>query len=596
MITRLQQIELEKILKKQKEEEQKYKLQILQEIQQKVLAEPISGPRAEQKAGLRLGPRTSIRAPKAGLRVEPKAVSKPKAGSRVEPKAGLRVEPKAVSKSKAGQRAEPNAVSKPKAGQRAEPNAGPRVEPKAVPITVPKASPIASPISVPKASPISSPIAVPKAEPKVSLIAVPKAKAGPRVVLSFAPKSVPKPEIPPEILHQTYKEYSLLENEITKHNNDILNNEYLSNIEIKNYDNIKNFLYDDISDIHNKIFIEDLITSQNKRCHILLNYIDKILLNNPNKSIVKLSNLTDEEYEMITKLKQINSGTYGKIYDSGNDTIIKKNKIKNPEEIINTVIILNLENLNNLIPKIHELHYYYNIETKKLFFYIKMDKYKDDLYKYFYYNNPSINNSNIIKEQLIKLLFRLYKNNLICADIKLENIVINYEKQIDVKLIDIELDFCNCIEDDIMNNKKAIIFVQYYLYFLNIRTKNKLLRLPNIFDYYDIVYEFLNTFEEYFNAYNHYLPTTPINLQKLNKIKFYSSEYQKIDIKTFMSYNIEEKISYLKLSRKSVSILKKHGEIYFYKNLYCIFFIKIFKYTTPLRYYILQHSKSLNVE
>ena len=299
---------------------------------------------------------------------------------------------------------------------------------------------------------------------------------------------------------------------------------------------------------------------------------------------------------MIKNLKQINSGSYGKIYDSGNNTIIKKNKIEFSEEIINTVIILNLENLNNLIPKIHELHYYYNIETKNLFFYIKMDKYTDDLYKYFYYNNPNIDNTNIIKEQLSKLLFRLYKNNLICADIKLENIVINYEKQIDIKLIDIELDFCNCIEDDIMNNKKAIIFVQYYLYFLNIKAKNKLLRLTNSFDYYDIVYEFLNTFEEYFNAYNHYLPTTPINLQKLNQIKFYSSEYQKIDIKTFISYSIEEKISYLNLSRKSVSILKKHGIIDYYKNLYCIFFIKIFKYTTPLRYYILQHSKSLNVK
>ena len=393
-----------------------------------------------------------------------------------------------------------------------------------------------------------------------------------------------------------------------------MNDVYLSNINSIEEHYIAKFVDDELVLTFNKV----LTDPSNKQCYILLKYIDNILDKYPINEIVKLSILDDEKYKSITKKKPINSGAYGIIYAHENNKVIKQTIFLNLTQIFFLVIILNLENLNKLIPRIHELQYYHINGFNKFYVYITMDKYKYDLDYFIKSELVSFDESaEFIKKELIKLLFRLYKNNLICADIKLKNIVINHnirylissiDIDIDIKLIDIELDFCRCLEDKDMNNDNAIIFVQYYLYFLNMETKNRLLKLKNKnYNFDDLLYEFLTIFNKYFQKFElinfcikpHFIETPRIVIQyhRINLYKlvenFQSLHRPIIHINTFKFYNLEKKIKYLNLSDDIINMLKTGHRYLISRQRYNIiinflFFLCLFGMSAPLRYYMLE--------
>ena len=135
------------------------------------------------------------------------------------------------------------------------------------------------------------------------------------------------------------------------------------------------------------------------------------------------------------------------------------------------------------------------INSDNSYFYI-IEKYDTDLYKYFhllYLNNKILRLSDIIKitQFLVNAIYIMQKNNIIHCDLKLENIVLNYDKNdfsiIDLKLIDFDVAIFNTIPnnilsisdkyDKIMKNKKPRGTRIYMIKDKNVDFKNDIFSL-----------------------------------------------------------------------------------------------------------------------
>lgn len=343
-----------------------------------------------------------------------------------------------------------------------------------------------------------------------------------------------------------------------------------------------------------KIFFEDFteeetlnllkfMETENKlNCYTLFKYIKKLYISKPDTEIIRLKKINEVELSFIGD--QINEGSNGTIYNHKESNLLVK-VINNEDELYYVLfypIILNLESIYELIPKIIKL--YYNPKQNKI--YIIMEKYTSDL-KVFFTTVFEDEYRNIVFLQISKLLLKLYKLNLICADIKLENFVIRYKlpilgekidiKSIDIKFIDIEMDFCDCLNNKDLTYDKALLFVDFYLHFLNLQSKDKLLELgKTYYQFYKLLYDFLFTFDEYLFIIDD-IPCDKISQYYIKKCKL-SEPTSIIEFDHFSKKLFDEKIEYLNLS----------GDENIYELLlYCIYLKCKFKYTTPLRYYFI---------
>ena len=331
-------------------------------------------------------------------------------------------------------------------------------------------------------------------------------------------------------------------------------------------------------------------------CNVILGYLDRILSQRYHSinDIIKLSSIPRENYNRILNYSVIGEGSFGKIYQYGFNKVIKITLIQEDDyqKLFYLIILMNLESLDKLIPKIYHLNYYIDRYNQR-FLLITMDKYDKDLFKYFYSNyNPY--HLNKIKQQLIILLFKLYKNNLICADIKLSNMVINFiSSDIDVKFIDIELDFCFCLEDEILTNEHALLFVQYNLYYLNLGTNNKLLdlRFEDLF-FYELLYNFLITFDKYFFEVefvnNFFVDLQRFKTLNIGEIDYSQFKQKNLDVKKVILhyYEYSRYFNVIEISRYIPERIRSEVETYI---LDCLYFLNKFKFSAPLRCYILDY-------
>jgi hypothetical protein len=380
-------------------------------------------------------------------------------------------------------------------------------------------------------------------------------------------------------LEQEYNKIHKKLQQQQEYNNEIIKNDESEKRQNENTYFDYNIFFENFTDEEKKYF---MVMYEKLNCYTLLKYIKKIQ-DTQDIKIIKLTKINPSIQNNLRIGNEINHGSYGTIYSHGlyDDLVIKE--IINTEKfssILFLVIILNVLNMYKLVPEVKNIYYETSIYNYKSYNKIDiiMAKYTSNL-KIFFNNIFEDKYRDIVYEQISKLLLRLYKLNLICADIKLLNIVINYENKIDIKLIDIEMDFCDCLNNKHLNYDNALLFVNFYLHLLNLQSKDKLLKLGDTYkQFYKLLYDFLLTFDEYF------IEITDYRNDFIDKPILYYTDI--IELDEFSNKSIDEKKLYLNLD-----LLTEIDE----KKLYCIYLKCKFKYTLPLKYYLTAANTIYNI-
>ena len=152
---------------------------------------------------------------------------------------------------------------------------------------------------------------------------------------------------------------------------------------------------------------------------------------------------------------------------------IRKPNKEDEESIINNFLIeqkLTISNINEssrleITPKV-SFNGYIEQEDKHgrtlLYHAVKMEKYDIDLYGYIK-KKPKYNETQkIIQKKLVDLFQKMHKEmNIVCYDLKLENIVLKLKDSNieDIKLIDWDGNYCN--NHNIESNKRYKTFIIY---------------------------------------------------------------------------------------------------------------------------------------
>ena len=278
--------------------------------------------------------------------------------------------------------------------------------------------------------------------------------------------------------------------------------EYIKiNKNIDNLDNIINISYnilnnDEFNNINRfailylinnckKINDENIPSIDLERCLKSINnniYDYVYFLNNKNKilndklSIIDFLNLLNYKDKDIKEIDELNlkRGFIKGLTKNNNDYLVKYQPNKSIMEIIlnlymksnikkNKILIFSESSISQIkddhnIEKYLLLPKYFFINDDNSYFYI-IKKYDTDLYKYFKIlneNNKIISFNNILNITLfiINSLSFLHKNNIIYADLKLENIVLNLDKNLNIselKIIDFDVGLFNNIPENLKN-------------------------------------------------------------------------------------------------------------------------------------------------
>lgn len=258
--------------------------------------------------------------------------------------------------------------------------------------------------------------------------------------------------------------------------------------------------------------------------------------------------------------------------------------------LLSTIILCIILSSNDIIPKINGFYFYKDV-TDYYYLCIEMEKYTSDLHIFY---KTSIN-TNLIFVQYRALLSKLFKLNLICVDLKSLNIVINYLldtsglfTSIDLKLIDLEFDFCYCCTSYI----KEELFIQtnINLLYLDLGLNN-----PDSKDeyFYDILFEYLVSIDYIIDTND----KSDFVINKIDRDKYiciYKKFKQKIDTSPLKALEFlntkfpgfEDCMGTIYTYYESIFNDSIYGSILinFYLNI--IFFSIFIKYdTTPLYYY-----------
>ena len=271
----------------------------------------------------------------------------------------------------------------------------------------------------------------------------------------------------------------LLENKILTNDdsNIILDVISTSKKMVQKYGNdIEKILYIIDNNIHDYIFF--------------LNNNDNIIITKEQCiSFLSQFNYTQKECKDIDSLN-LKRGFIFNVEKNDKQYIVKYQPNKSVMELI----------INSYVKKLNKSMYFliptqFFINSDNSYFYI-IEKYDTDLYKYFhllFLNNKILRLLDIIKitQFLVNAIYIMQINNIIHCDLKLENIVLNYDKTdfsiIDLKLIDFDVAIFNTIPnnilsisdkyDKIMKNKKPRGTRIYMIKDKNVDFKNDIFSL-----------------------------------------------------------------------------------------------------------------------
>jgi len=212
--------------------------------------------------------------------------------------------------------------------------------------------------------------------------------------------------------------------------------------------------------------LQKLITSINfKNCY---NFFPKILfLNNPNclesyESISKFVNKLNFKYHSLST-KILKRGFLFEVTENNINYILKFQPNKSFMEILINKYLSKYHYLNQFIlyPK------YFFVNKNNSYFYI-IKKYNYDLFSYIKQHKEPLENDEIlfIIKFIIQFIYHLHELNIIYADIKLENIIVNIQdnKIFDMKFIDFDVSLFDELPEEfldfdpkilkLLNNKK----------------------------------------------------------------------------------------------------------------------------------------------
>ena len=250
-----------------------------------------------------------------------------------------------------------------------------------------------------------------------------------------------------------------------KYNHNNFNHSKLINI-------IENILYNDsiIKNSNIESFL-NLINKCKKISNTNKNELETILIkidNNIDKYIYFLNNLYLDKESILTfilklgyeneEIKEIDNlnlkrGFIKGLSKNNMNYILKYQPNKSFMELVINCYLKSLGEVNYfLIPEV------LFINNDNSYFYI-IEKYKTDLYKYFNIldkNNKTLQLIDIIKiiKFLVNAIEILHKNNIIHADLKLENIVLNLDENNNIsnlKIIDFDVSLFNIIPNKLLN-------------------------------------------------------------------------------------------------------------------------------------------------
>jgi len=208
---------------------------------------------------------------------------------------------------------------------------------------------------------------------------------------------------------------------------------------------------------------EEIFSKINKNIYDYVYFLKNknYLINEKNTSLNFINKIgfIKKEFKEIENLNLKRGFIQGLLKDDKN-YILKFQPNKSFMELVINFYIKSLipkENKYFLIPD------YFFINEDNSYFYI-IKKYDIDLYKYF--NKLDENNRNISLDEIIKIIFFimnsikiLHDNSIIHSDLKLENIILNYDenyKIIDIKIIDFDVSLFDKIPECLEKSSKQI--------------------------------------------------------------------------------------------------------------------------------------------
>ena len=189
--------------------------------------------------------------------------------------------------------------------------------------------------------------------------------------------------------------------------------------------------------------LEDILYKTDKNLYEYIYFLknENNLLDNQEKILTFLEkfNYNKKCFQEIDKLN-LKRGFIKGICKNNKNYLLKYQPNKSVMELVLNCYIKLINKNNFLIPK------YFFINSDNSYFYI-IDKYHSDLYKYF--NILNEHNKILTFKQILSIclfiinsIIILHKNNIIHSDLKLENIVLNYDDNKDItelKIIDFDV-------------------------------------------------------------------------------------------------------------------------------------------------------------
>lgn len=176
-------------------------------------------------------------------------------------------------------------------------------------------------------------------------------------------------------------------------------------------------------------------------------------------------------------IELLSSGSYGFVYSLGTKYVARLEEVENEEDMQSARDANNFQDIlaeKKIAPNIVGQHYWDNV------FVTVMDRFDFDLSDVY---DDDIIDRTMIDINISFLLRRMANNNLICFDLKPNNIVVNVNNDerpqiTDMKLIDFGGDFCvhkqktpqKFIQDRKITDKfykKVLYAVMLYMYYLN---------------------------------------------------------------------------------------------------------------------------------